>query len=202
MAEIDFSSRIAGSNGPVASARSNAAIRSTGHTSLSELLMQDLRIENGVASVLEIGEDQVVHVVCTRKPTIYAVLEGGLAIQAGRHAVKLKAGEVGIIFYGDAHALGSGHQSHELAAPVIKMRSADTVGFIKLGDVPRQALVLQCSVQLTYLGKTAHSNRAAPAIMALLQPSDGSLETGLPVFPYDPQATPSPARNHRPTYRR
>ncbi len=153
--------------------------------SLSELLMQDLRVENGVARIIEVPVDQKIHVAASLRPTLYAVLQGELAFETGRRSVRLKQGDVGIVFYGDAHSFGTGGRHRDLPPAVIPLRAHERAETVAAGGEAVQAVILQCVVQLTYLGKTARSNRAAPRLLALQTGGGADPEITFPVFPYD-----------------
>ncbi|WP_158511136.1 helix-turn-helix transcriptional regulator [Sphingobium sp. MI1205] len=158
--------------------------------SFSELIMQDLRAENGYGRIVQFTPDDVISISASAKPVIYAVLEGEVVIQSGRRLARLEAGDVGLIFYGDEHRLGNGKASARLATPPIPLRPPESLETVRFGEGPAQAVVMQCFLELSYVGRTAYSNRAMPKLVALRSGTskigdDGDIE--LRAFPFDPE---------------
>lgn len=159
------------------------------NSSLAELLMQDLRVENGCIRVLHMGADQAIAVAPTRRPSLYAVLRGSTTIRLadGSHT-RVEAGEIAIVFYGDGHRIGEGRLPERLPTPPTAQRTPDRLQHCRFdGDKPG-TVVLQAICDLGYFGKSALSHRAAPDLFAMLK--DGRHEEAytMQVFPYCEQA--------------
>lgn len=139
--------------------------------------------------MLHIGSEHTLAIAATRRPSLYAVLEGTLTLcVTNSREVTLHAGEIGIVFYGDAHRIGSGPSVSRLITPPTARRMADTFEHCRFDGGEEQAIVMQCILDLAYFGAGAMSSRAAPDLMLMLDPERRTIESALPLFPFQPEA--------------
>lgn len=131
---------------------------------LSETLLQDLHADRVGPQVLRMGEGVTLAVGTIGKPIFYSVLRGTLSIAMdGEDKIDLRAGENALLFYGDGHRLGSGSQELRLEQP--PMGPGAQVEHVLVGGDREQCLVLRCTVELIYLGKTSYAIRALPKLV-------------------------------------
>jgi len=157
-----------------------------GPVTLSEVLLQDLRVERAHAHCLHLGEDVTLHLSPAPQPILYSVLEGSILLDMPDEApVTLYPGDNALIFYGDPHQLGQGPKSETGETPDITPQLGETVTHRRVGQGPQQALVLQSVLELTYLRKNAHVSRAAPDLMVLRSPTGPEANSApLKSFPF------------------
>ena len=139
-----------------------------GPVTLSEVLLQDLRVERAHAHMLHVANDVSLHMPDAHQPVIYTVLEGALALCVpGEPDVVLHPGDSALIFYGDPHVLGVGPRIWQAVMPVAGLQLDETIRHLRFGDGAMQAVVLQTLTELTYLRKNAHVSRAAPDLLVM-----------------------------------
>ncbi|MFT4057025.1 MAG: AraC family transcriptional regulator [Novosphingobium sp.] len=141
---------------------------SPGPVTLSEVLLQDLRVERAHAQMLHVANDVSLHMPDAHQPILYTVLEGTLALGVpGEADVVLQPGDSALIFYGDSHVLGVGPRIRHVVMPVAGLQLDETIRHLRFGDGAMQAVVLQTLTELTYLRKNAHVSRAAPDLLVM-----------------------------------
>ncbi|WP_340313474.1 AraC family transcriptional regulator [Rhizorhabdus argentea] len=130
----------------------------------SETLLQDLRADRVGPQILRVGEGVRLTVGTIGKPVFYSVISGSLRIAMdGEDRVELRAGENALLFYGDGHSLGSGPRELRLEPP--RIGPGAQVEHVSVGGSREQCVVLQCTVELMYLGKTSYAIRALPKLI-------------------------------------
>lgn len=159
--------------------------RSVKESSLSELFMQDLRVEGGSMRFLHLG-DATAKVPASRKPTMYLACSGETAITTDKgFSTLIKPGEIAIVFYGDAHLVGIGPRMVRLSTPASERPARDDFETVRLDDKGPEACVLQCVLDLGYFGSSALSNRAAPDLFALIKEEREERAYTMKPFPFD-----------------
>jgi AraC-like DNA-binding protein len=138
--------------------------------SLSDVLLNDLRVNTAFSVLLDIAMDGAVDIGDKRSPVVHAVLEGSIALsRPGANAtLQLGAGDSVLAFYGDAHRLGT---TNGAAAADVLAQPPDTwseaPALIHLGQGSRAALLFSSAIRLDYVSPTAFAYRAAPDFWTL-----------------------------------
>ncbi|WP_179045378.1 helix-turn-helix domain-containing protein [Sphingobium lactosutens] len=161
------------------------AVHPSGPASLSEILLQDLRVERAHAQILMIRQDAKWRMPAIQLPVLYTVLEGDIRLEmAYQPSINLIAGDNVLIFYGDAHLLGKGPLTVAGMAPSVHNPMPELVERRRVGQGSDQAVVLQSVLELTYVRKNAHVSRAAPDLLVLHAPTDANREAPFKSFSY------------------
>jgi hypothetical protein len=157
----------------------------SGPVTLSEVLLQDLRVERAHAQILHVGQGATFSIATLLQPLLYTVLEGAITLRVLDEApVVLKQGDSAVIFYGDSHRVGDGPMAFSCNPPHASPQLAETVEHRSVGQGPPQAVLLQSLVELTYLRKNAHVSRAAPDVMVLRSQTGPYRDASLKSFPF------------------
>ncbi|WP_313806002.1 AraC family transcriptional regulator [Sphingobium sp.] len=156
-----------------------------GPVSLSEVLLQDLRVERAHAQILHIGHDTAVQMPAVQLPVLYSILEGAIRLDmSGEAPVDLLPGENALLFYGDRHRLGRGRKAENGVPPHVQTHMPELIEHRHIGQGPARAVVLQSVLELTYVRKNAHVNRAAPDLLVLRVPTSDDAGPSFKSFPY------------------
>lgn len=159
----------------------------SGPVTLSEVLLQDLRVERAHAQIIHVGEDATIHMAVTQQPVLYSLLEGSISLSLpDEETVELSAGDNALIFYGDPHSLGEGAVPVSCVPPTLPVQMAETIEHHDIGSGPVRAVLLQSVLELTYLRKNAHVSRAAPDLVVLRNPAGREGQAVFRSFPYVP----------------
>lgn len=146
-----------------------------GPVSLSEVLLQDLRVERAHAQILHIGQDTTLQMPAVQLPVLYSLLEGSIRLEVpGQPPVDLLPGDNALIFYGDGHKLGRGARVQPGEPPAVQAHLPELIERRHVGHGACAAVVLQTVLELTYIRKNAHISRAAPDLLLLSAPTDGT----------------------------
>nr|WP_087575495.1 AraC family transcriptional regulator [Sphingomonas sp. CDS-1] len=165
-----------------------SAVQLAGPVSLSEVLLQDLRVERAHAQILTIGQDVRWRMPAIQLPILYSILEGRIRLDMpGEQPVDLGPGDNALLFYGDAHQLGRGANVETGVAPAVQTLMPELIERRQFGRGAAQAVVLQSLLELTYVRKNAHVSRAAPDLLVLRAPKDEDAEIPFKSFPYSGQ---------------
>ena len=138
--------------------------------SLSDVLLNDLRVDTAFSVLLDIGTDAAVEIGDKRSPVLHVIIEGSIALSRPQTpaGLQLAAGDSVLAFYGDAHRLGV---AAGVPAADVLVRPADacseTTTLIRLGKGPRSALVFSSAIRVDYLSPSAFAYRAAPDFWTL-----------------------------------
>ena len=160
-----------------------------GPVTLSEVLLQDLRVERAQGQILHIATPAHAQVTEVHQPVLYTVLWGSVSlVVTGQQKSVLHAGDSALIFYGDAHRLGDGPQGEICPLPVGGLQLDERITHRSIGMDEEQAVVLQTAIELTYLRKNAHISRAAPDLILMhaagVQAPDVGTSAYLSSFPF------------------
>lgn len=156
------------------------------NSSLAELLLQDLRVENGCLRLLHLGSDRSVAIAPTRRPSLYAALAGSVTITlASGESVRLEPGEIAIVFYGDGHRVGDGPNPERLVTGQTQRRTPDRFEHCHVDGNAPQAVVLQAICDLGYFSTGALSHRAAPDLFVMLRSMRDGDGYAVRIFPFD-----------------
>lgn len=144
-----------------------------GVVTLSEVLLQDLRVERAHTQILHMAADTSLQFPDTYQPVIYTALEGSTQLVVGDQQVTLAAGDSALIFYGDGHQLGDGPNMKTSMLAPRSPQNDQGIRHVGWGEGERSNVVLQTLTELTYLRRHALTNRAAPNL--LVMPASGIL---------------------------
>lgn len=163
------------------------AVPGTGPVTLSEVLLQDLRVERAQAQILDIRRNVAVEVGRTLQPMIYTVLDGAIGLSVrDQPPVRVGPGDSALIFYGDRHCLGEGGAALACDPPVATQQLAETVDHRILGQGPGHAVLLQSRLELSYVRKNAHVSRAAPDLLVMRATTGPGDDVPLRAVPFLP----------------
>jgi AraC-like DNA-binding protein len=138
--------------------------------SLSDVLLNDLRVDAAFSVFLDIGAESAIEVGSKRCPVLHVVLDGTIQVipPGDSTTLRLSGGDSLLVFYGDAHRLGA---EHAVPAPDPFVRPPDArpeaPSLIRTGGGPRTALLFSSSLSLDYISPTAFAYRAAPGFWTL-----------------------------------
>lgn len=155
-----------------------------GPVSLSEVLLQDLRVERAHAQILTIARDAALAVPDMHHPVLYSILEGTIRLDVpGETPIDLMPGDNALLFYGDPHLLGQGVAA-DVRPPQVQARIAELIERRRVGQGPDGVVLLQSVLELTYIRKNAHISRAAPDLLILRAPTPDDAAAAFRSFPY------------------
>lgn len=158
-------------------------VLATGPVTLSEVLLQDLRVERVHAQILNIASGIQADMAEMHQPMLYTVLVGSIALSVtGQKKIVMNAGESALIFYGDAHRLGEGARTVPCQLPVAGLQLDETVAHRSVGEGDSTAMILQTVIDLTYLRKNAHISRAAPDLILMHAAGPQAPDSGTAAF--------------------
>lgn len=156
-------------------------------SSLSDVLIYDLRVESVVANIVELKESARLQIARRRNPALYFMLEGEAHIRLstrGEGGV-LRTGDCCVIMYGDAHQLGDGWVAETYAPEGWDDGGIpDSIPLQSVGQGNAVARVLICHLDLSYMSEAAFANRIAPGLF--FSSSTEKVDDGQPVMSYDP----------------
>lgn len=154
--------------------------------SLSDVLLNDLRVDSAVSVFLDIGAGSAIEIGEKRCPVVHVVLDGTVQVfrQGDSAALLLGTGDSLLVFYGDAHRLGAPHAA-PAPDPFTRPPDAQTEAppQIRTGGGARAALLFSSAISLDYVSPSAFAYRAAPDFWTLRRSGsvDDPIERGIAI---------------------
>ena len=152
---------------------------------LSDLLLQEQRVERVDADILHLTDDVTLLVSSANRPVHYNVLEGEMTLRIeGEEPVRLSAGDGVMILFGDTHRIGDGPMQRRTTNEAA--RSRDRIDHVHFGHGRESCTVLQCILEFAYMGRAAYANRAVPKCVVHRADAAAADEHGIRPFTFDP----------------
>jgi AraC-like DNA-binding protein/mannose-6-phosphate isomerase-like protein (cupin superfamily) len=140
--------------------------------SLSEALLNSLRVEGAVPALTSLSAGQGLRVDPDRRPTLHLVLAGRVTLTLpGGSPTDLSAGECALVFYGDRHVLGDPDRAIPFVLPSWQAQALPVDAGAACAD---GAVVLTLALTLSDLPASAFANRAAPGVW-VVRPETSSM---------------------------
>ena len=154
---------------------------------LSDLLLQDLRVERVSAHILHASDEVALQANTVNQPILYSVLSGSLTLaMPDEPTAVLGPGENALLFFGDSHRLGNGNRQVALST-LPPGASREHVEHLYFGAGNELFVVLRCVMELAYVGKSAHATRASPKLLLQRVPSSEGEAPPVTSFSFSPR---------------